>query len=636
LEAIVGLKLGELVAYIKADKRHLDKGLVEAQVEMAEAGKKGAEGFTKAADGKLQADRGRFTRHGRELGAVLGDGIGEKAGRGLVGGVSDALASLPLTARGALITGAVGIGAAMAPFVGAAISGAVLGGVGTGGIIGGIALAAQDSRVKAEAKSLGNTIMSDLTSGAGVFVGPVLDVLDRLKPAAASVTASIGRDFRILAPLVPPVARGIGGLATNAMPGLEHATEAARVPVRALSNELPDLGDAASDALDSIASESDNAAQGIIGFSDAIEGTIRGAGEWLAFLAWTYGGIVKIGDALHDFANEGSPFGEILRMAGGPQGNAFLDWFDNQTNALHDAQDASGDYKGSLEEVIAQTQDAAAANKALTDSFDKLFGIQMSTDEAAIRYQESIDKTVETLKENKRTLDINTEAGRENKEAILDQIQAIDKVRDANIANGDSIDVANGKYDAQLEQLRKTLLKLGLNKTEVNKLIDAYKDVPRNVSTEVAAPGLAKVLAQLREVDRLFHDSAGYHGYRAGERDTSRRWGGITEHAATGLLRDAGIYSAQSPARYAFAEPATGGEAFVPRRGDYGRSMGILSQAAGWYGATVIPGGAAGSGYAGPDTIVVVADLGEGIREVVRINLREHNRQTVRRNGVRR
>lgn len=70
----------------------------------------------------------------------------------------------------------------------------------------------------------------------------------------------------------------------------------------------------------------------------------------------------------------------------------------------------------------------------------------------------------------------------------------------------------------------------------------------------------------------------------------AQRWGGITYHAETGLIR-AGIYSAQNPARYAFAEPATGGEAFIPRRGNRARSLAILEEAASWYGADVFTGG---------------------------------------------
>jgi TP901 family phage tail tape measure protein len=66
----------------------------------------------------------------------------------------------------------------------------------------------------------------------------------------------------------------------------------------------------------------------------------------------------------------------------------------------------------------------------------------------------------------------------------------------------------------------------------------------------------------------------------------SRRWGGVIEHAQVGLLRDANIYSQPM---YAFAEAATGGEAFIPKNGDTRRSLAILSQAAAWYGMAIAP-----------------------------------------------
>jgi TP901 family phage tail tape measure protein len=69
-----------------------------------------------------------------------------------------------------------------------------------------------------------------------------------------------------------------------------------------------------------------------------------------------------------------------------------------------------------------------------------------------------------------------------------------------------------------------------------------------------------------------------------------RRWGGIATHARTGLLREAGVYSTNQPALYAFAEPATHGEAFIPKNGNRARSMAILDTAAAWYGAQVVPG----------------------------------------------
>ena len=68
--------------------------------------------------------------------------------------------------------------------------------------------------------------------------------------------------------------------------------------------------------------------------------------------------------------------------------------------------------------------------------------------------------------------------------------------------------------------------------------------------------------------------------------------GGATVNRMGGLYAFAG--GGVTPAhvahgtRYKWAEPATGGEAFVPRLGDPARSRSILSQAAAWYGLDIV------------------------------------------------
>lgn len=87
------------------------------------------------------------------------------------------------------------------------------------------------------------------------------------------------------------------------------------------------------------------------------------------------------------------------------------------------------------------------------------------------------------------------------------------------------------------------------------------------------------------------------------------RWGGVTHHARHGVLRQAEVFSTLSPARYAFAEPATQGEAFIPKSGNYQRSMAILEEAASWYGAEVVP---AGKQWRGSAPVMVAAASGDG------------------------
>jgi len=397
------------------------------------------------------------------------DKVGRDAGRGLLSGISDTLSGLPSLTRGSLIAGAVGVGAAMAPFIGAAISGAVLGGVGIGGIIGGVALAAQDSTVQKAGQELGQRLVTGFTSAAQPFVGPLLEALETLEETGRDATASLGRSFTKLAPLVSPVARGLSGLTTNILPGFEHATAAAAVPVRALANELPDLGDAVSDFLDSISSESDSAAEGIIGFSDALEGAIRGTGEWLAFLGWLYGGIVKAGDALHDFTEEGSFFGEVLQVFGGPQGEKFLSFFDDQVSALDEAKASTDTYVGSVDYLSGSLEEQAAAAKTARNAMvDLAKSIEDQFDPTAnlIRRLQDVkdaqDKYNEAIKEHGR----NSREAREAELAIAEAILA------ANSAAAAAAGTFDGKFDPALHKILKDG---GLTEAQIRDIEAAFR-----------------------------------------------------------------------------------------------------------------------------------------------------------------
>jgi TP901 family phage tail tape measure protein len=88
-----------------------------------------------------------------------------------------------------------------------------------------------------------------------------------------------------------------------------------------------------------------------------------------------------------------------------------------------------------------------------------------------------------------------------------------------------------------------------------------------------------------------------------------RRWGAVHSFAAGGI----------TPAHVArgdlirYAEPETGGEAFIPRLGNRDRSMGILNQAASWYGARVIAMASGGYVQAGATQVAQRNAMAQGI-----------------------
>jgi methyl-accepting chemotaxis protein len=488
------------------------------------------------------------------------------------------------------------VASVLAAPIGAAVAGAVIGGVGLGGIVGGVIAAAQDGRVKDAFKPIGAGLADSLQEAGRPFLGPLLHEANNIALAAYRGINLMRKGFTELAPVLRPLVRGVDGFIEALGPGLSDAFRAARPAIRALADELPQIGAALSDLFSTI-SEDDRATEGLIGLLHATEELTTATGFFIGQLEYEFDWLVKIGTQLDELQNN-RLLGNIMSTFGFGF-EYFTDQATDVSTSLDKAKDSSNDFAQSLDGTADSADQAAQKVKELQDKIDDLFAAQMSWDEAQIRLRDGMRDLIKELTTGKRTLSEHTAEGDKNRQAILDQIQTILNASKAYATWSGDIAGANRKRDEELEGLRTLLIKLGYNKQLVNELVDAYKKIPAKASAAVEAPGLAAVQSRLTKVNSMLDRIDGrvaratillnQETHREDAR-AYRRWGGITEHAQTGLLRDPAIFSPAGPARYAFAEPATGGEAFVPKNGDYGRSMSILSQAASWYGASVVRG----------------------------------------------
>jgi hypothetical protein len=523
------------------------------------------------------------------------------------GALSGLMTPLIATLVGAAVLAAPGIGAA-------------LGAVGAGGMVGGIVAAAQDGRVKDAFSGLAHRLGESFTASGRPFLGPLLHEISQLEATAGSGLRILEDGFSKLAPLVHPLAVGIDGFVEALGPGMHDAFEAAKPLIRALANELPKIAGAISDALSSMSEESDGAVMGLIAVSRTVEMLIRGGGRFIAWLSSVFEGVVQIGYAIsvvlkglmdtYSWVSRIPVLGLIFdRVAGGVAD--LNDKTSQLLTGLADAKNAGNDFSSSLQSTADTAAEAAKKVQDLADAVDDLLHKQLSWDEAQIRLRQGMRDLVKELTTGKRTLAENSAEGDKNREAIEEQIGKVLALAEAYRAQTGDIEGANRMRDIQLEKLRAELLHLGYNKQAVNDLIDAYKNIPAKAATEVTAPGLKDAQTRLKKVEdtldrldgRVIRSTVLVQEQHREDSRLYRRWGGITEHAATGTLRQAATFTPAAPARYAFAEPQTGGEAFVPKRGDYGRSMSILSQAAHWYGASVVP--AMGSVRAGGTQTIV-------------------------------
>ncbi|WP_229705689.1 hypothetical protein [Micromonospora sonchi] len=320
---------------------------------------------------------------------------------------------------------------------------------------------------------------------------------------------------------------------------------------------------------------------------------------------------------------------------------------------LERLQAAAHNGAGSVAELEARTKllsggmrDAVRNGRDLISIFEELNGAAIDAAEAEIRAEESIDRLSAALKENglainKRTGEFNTnnEKGRENLQLTIDLAKAAAQAAQTTYAETGSIEQASAVYDSYIGRLRKMLGEKKLTADQIDVLIGKFTQMPELKEVPVTTPGLPESTGKVERFEEAFKrippsktvpffattseaEAAvrvlqgridalkSKHIYVTGTvkwtstgdlrvpggRVLKDRWGGVHTPAAmaAGGVTQAGIYPASNPPLIMFAEPQTGGEAYIPRRGDRRRNLEILAEAARWNKAAIVPMAAGG------------------------------------------
>ncbi len=256
-------------------------------------------------------------------------------------------------------------------------------------------------------------------------------------------------------------------------------------------------------------------------------------------------------------------------------------------------------------------EEAAAEGKTLLEIITALHGEQLKNADAQINAEEALDNLVEGLKKSKKGFEVNTEAGRENKRNLLELLDAAAQHAEVVYKQTQNMDLATQTYKGYLRRAVEATELTKEQKAALKTLIDQLGSIPelKEVAVRIQAAEarsalndlIAKVAAlkdkSIRIDANVYWDQHG--NMHVGTGTQQRRDGGIVEHARMGTLRDAAVFRTGTSPLYAFAEPETRGEAFVPKNGDPRRSVPIIEHAANWYGMTVYPMGRSGSAGGG-------------------------------------
>jgi hypothetical protein len=386
-------------------------------------------------------------------GAQFGSSFGSSASRGI---------------GPAIATGIIAALVPLAPAIGATVAGAVAGTIGTGGIAGGIAMASKDARVKASAAAFGAAISQEFFRGGEVFVGPTQEALKILLRGFKDM--QLPESFAKMAPHVTTIATGFADMGRNIMPGLNKAFDRMGPLADEAADGLASTGDALSDFMDSVTA-SEGTREGLRTFFFLLNGTIRGVGDTLEWLGNRYDEALRFTDG----------FAMAFEDLPGMLGVAARQARENIAVITADAPHFAAKAIEATDRVTTSNAETAQSwvlirdrIEAATRAQDAYFNAAMAVPAANDAFQESIDSFNESLKENGRTFDSNTEKGRANREAMRDLVQGAQDIRSAMIESGQSVADADRKYLENIATIERMAAAAGVNRQELLKMAGDY------------------------------------------------------------------------------------------------------------------------------------------------------------------
>jgi hypothetical protein len=484
--------------------QYLDDQLAKTKVKVKELGQEFERTGDKDVFAKLRgADRNLKSLEGikKDLTKALEMGAKE-AEKGIADALSQvgpqfsktfwgAVSSLPPQVQAVVAAGVVGAVGASSVFIGAAISGAILAGVGAVGIGAAIAGQMHDPRIETAFGDLGAHLKESLT-GASASFGPVL--LHGIEKFDATASRAIGQlepAFRKLAPYAERLFDGFGGFVENMLPGFAKAMDAGGKILARIGDDLPGLGNAFGEFFDMVS-------QGASGAGDAIHDLI----------VITEATLLALGAGLRGLS-QGFSFLEILGDAAtGNFGDMAMKIMELKTGA-----DQAGGPVFDLGHDIAGVGDAANGTAKylsdLNDELDKTFRKHMDADGAALRYKESLTALDQSIKDNGKHWDDNTQAGQRNWDALNAAIEAAERKRQADVANGrDAIDAARA-FNTEAEKAYAIAAGADAAKGKLDKMRGTYFVDIRAVVNQVSAAVKASNVD--RSIERLTgHASGGF------------------------------------------------------------------------------------------------------------------------------
>lgn len=511
----------------------------------------------------------------KQLGSDAGTGFGVS----LIGKAGPLLARLPLSPQ--VIGAAAAIGVAMSPLIAAGVAAGVLGGVGAGGVVGGAVLVKDDPRVKAAFKELATEAGAQLRQSAEPFVPAIASAVDKAKAKIRELKPEFDQILGTSASFIDPATVGaLEGIA-NVVRGAAQSIGAAKPVITAFGEAFAQTGETVGKFIQQLSDDGPAAADAVRVIADTINITLGSTFKTIELLTEAWGklrlgwaGLTGDTATIAQYTSDTIAAG-VAQKGAADASNASANALVNNTIAMQRyRQEADGTAK-SVKGQADALRDLYAASRLVHDQ-------QLSLAEAQLALKSATDQA-------KTAADGHKKVSNDEQAALLGLARQTNTTTGALEKSGATTAELTRHSNDTTKSFIALAQKMGYTKDQATDLAKRYLAVPENVTTKVDAPGLAKSKNDASAFLQYANDLNGMRirvsfetsGFVAPEGAKAfKRWGGVTgagtTMAANGLLRDASIFSPVSRgARYGFAEASTGGEAFIPKRGDLKRSLAI-------------------------------------------------------------
>jgi Transglycosylase SLT domain len=153
------------------------------------------------------------------------------------------------------------------------------------------------------------------------------------------------------------------------------------------------------------------------------------------------------------------------------------------------AATATGFLQSAIEGAGEEYDKAATDADKLRTAIDLLTKQQIAEIDTLEGYEAAQDSLDAAVKQNGRTLDIHTEAGRKNRDALEDVAAKSRDLMQADIDSGMPMNQALARHNARIAALKEEAIKTFGAKSQAVNLINTYGKIPKAVTTQITVRG---------------------------------------------------------------------------------------------------------------------------------------------------